>query len=155
METVAEIMDAQPATVGPTTDVESVVKAMRENELPGLPVVDSENNCVGIITENDLILRDEEADLHIPHYVEIMGGIVWLEPLRHFEEKFRKALASTAQEMMTPAKDLTTVTPETAIKEAGRLIAKEGHNRIPVVDADGKLQGVVTRVDVLGALSSQ
>lgn len=84
-----------------------------------------------------------------------MGGIVWLEPLRHFEEKFRKALASTAQDMMTPAKDLTTVTPETAIKEAGRLIAKEGHNRIPVVDADGKLQGVVTRVDVLGALTSQ
>ena len=154
METVAEIMDREPVTVAPDTAVEDVVAALKSSELPGLPVVDDEGNCVGIVTENDLVLRDEEADLHIPHYVEIMGGVIWLESLRHFEEKFRKALASTAGEMMTGTADLATVSPETSIKDAGRIIAEQGHNRLPVVDAGGKLVGVVTRVDVLGALSA-
>lgn len=152
MPTVAEIMDAEPATVTPDEDVESVVAKLRENELPGVPVVDGEGRCVGIITESDLVIRDEEADLHLPHYVQIMGGIVWLEPLRRFEERIRKALASKASEMMT-SEDLVTVAPDAPAEEAGRLIAGHGHNRLPVVDGDGRLVGVVTRVDVLSALA--
>jgi CBS domain-containing protein len=152
MPTVAEIMDSQPVTVSPDEDVQSVLAKMQDNELPGVPVVDSEGLCVGIITESDLILRDEEADLHLPHYIQIMGGIIWLESLRKFEARARKALASKASEMMT-SEDLTTVAPDVPAEEAGRLIAEKGHNRIPVLDSDGKLVGVVTRVDVLGALT--
>lgn len=146
-------MDSSPVTASPDDDVESVVAKLRDNELPGLPVVDAEGRCIGIITESDLVIRDEEADLHLPHYIQIMGGIVWLEPLRNFEARIRKALASKASEMMT-SDDLVTISPDASAEEAGRLIASEGHNRLPVVDADGILVGVVTRVDVLGALSA-
>jgi len=152
MSTVAEIMDSNPQTVTPDEDVESVLLKLRENELPGLPVVDSAGVCVGIITESDLILRDSEADLHLPHYIQIMGGIIWLEPLREFEGRIRKALASSAKDMMT-SDDLVTIGPDATAEEAGRLISKHGHNRLPVVGADGKLVGVVTRVDVLSSLA--
>ena len=152
MPAVAEIMDSNPDTVGPDADVESVVLKLRENELPGLPVVDSDGRCLGIITESDLVLRDNEADLHLPHYIQIMGGVIWLEPLREFESRIRKALASSAKDMMT-SDDLLTVSPETSAAEAGKLIVEHGHNRLPVVDGDGKLVGVVTRVDVLSALA--
>ena len=145
-------MDTDPVTATPDEGVESVVAKMRDNELPGVPVVDDGGRCVGIITESDLVIRDEQADLHLPHYIQIMGGIVWLEPLRKFEERIRKALASTASEMMT-SDGLVTVAPDAPAEEAGRLIAAEGHNRLPVVDSDGRLVGVVTRVDVLGALA--
>ena len=44
------------------------------------------------------MIADEEGDLHLPHYFELFGGVVFLEPLRRFEERLRKAFASTAED---------------------------------------------------------
>jgi CBS domain-containing protein len=150
-ELIREIMDAEPATVRPDTPVEDVVRLLREHELPGLPVVDESGACVGIVTEADLVLPDDQGDLHIPHYVNLFGGTVFLEPLGRFEERLRKAFASNAGDMMT--RDPDTVAPDTTVRAAARLIHESGHNRLPVVE-DGRLVGVVTRVDVLGALAA-
>jgi CBS domain-containing protein len=150
-ELVGEIMDTDPVTVAPETSVEDVVAAMREHELPGLPVVDSEGTVWGIVTEADLVLPDEDGDLHIPHYINLFGGTVFLEPLSRFGDRLRKAFAANAADMMT--RDVDTVGPDTSIREAARLIHESGHNRLPVVE-DGKLVGVVTRLDVLGALAA-
>ena len=149
--TVSEIMDSAPATVTPDADVESVIRVMREHELPGIPVVNEGGRLVGIITETDLVLPDDDGDLHLPHYVNIFGGTIFLEPLRRFEERLRKAFASSARDLMT--EDPDTVAPETTVDEAARLIHDTGHNRLPVVE-HGRLVGVVTRLDVLGALVS-
>src|SRR5947209_2971030 len=89
-------MDRDPVTVSPETSVEQVVRVLKDNELPGVPVINEGGRCVGIITEADLVIADEEGDLHIPHYIELMGGVVFLEPLRRFEERLRKAVASSA-----------------------------------------------------------
>ena len=150
--TVAEVMDAQPVTVRPDDDVETVVRTLRDHELTGVPVVNEGGRCVGIITEADLVLAGEEGDLHLPHYIELFGGIVFLEPLRHFEERLRKAVASTAHDLMT--EDPVTVEPSATAAEAARVITRTGHNRLPVVE-HGRLVGVVTRVDVLEALTRE
>ena len=150
-ELVSEIMDSEPETVTPDTPVEEVLRVLRENELPGVPVIDAEDRCVGIVTEADLVLPDDQGDLHIPHYVNLFGGTVFLEPLSRFEQRLRKAFASNAADMMTSDPD--TVSPDTTVREAARLIHESGHNRLPVVE-DGRLVGVVTRVDVLGALAA-
>ena len=147
--TVAEIMDPDPPTVSPDTDVESVIRVLREHELPGVPVVNEGGRCVGMITEADLVLPDDDGDLHIPHYVNIFGGTVFLEPLQRFEERLRKAFASKAEDMMS--EDPDTVSPDTSVEEAARIIHETGHNRLPVVE-HGRLVGIVTRLDVLGAL---
>ena len=55
MATVADIMERDPIAVGRDDDVESVIRVLREHELPGVPVVDGSGKLVGIITENDLI----------------------------------------------------------------------------------------------------
>jgi CBS domain-containing protein len=147
---VRDIMDAAPVTVSPDASVEEVVRTLRDHELPGVPVVDGDGRCVGIVTEADLVLPDDQGDLHIPHYINLFGGTVFLEPLGRFEQRLRKAFASKATDMMTPDPD--TVAPDTTVQEAARLIHQSGHNRLPVVE-DGRLVGVVTRVDVLGALA--
>jgi len=152
MPTVRDIMDASPATVQADAPVEQVVSVLRQHELPGVPVVDADGRCVGIVSEADLVLPDDQGDLHIPHYINLFGGTVFLEPLGRFEKRLRKAFASTAEDMMTADPD--TVTPDTDVKEAARLIHESGHNRLPVVDEDGRLVGVVTRLDVLGALAA-
>jgi CBS domain-containing protein len=147
---VRDIMDTSPVTVSPNASVEEVVGTLREHELPGVPVVDGDGRCVGIVTEADLVLPDDQGDLHIPHYINLFGGTVFLEPLGRFEQRLRKAFASKATDMMTSDPD--TVAPDTTVQEAARLIHRSGHNRLPVVE-DGRLVGVVTRVDVLGALA--
>jgi CBS domain-containing protein len=152
MAVVRDIMDASPATVTRDTPVEELVAVLREHSIPGVPVVDGAGRCVGIVTEADLILPDEQGDLHLPHYINLFGGTVFLESLGRYEQRLRKAFASTAEEMMT--RDPDTVGPDVDAKEAARLIHESGHNRLPVVDADGRLVGVVTRLDVLGALAA-
>ena len=150
--TVADIMDPEPVTVGPDDDVETVVRLLRDHELPGIPVVNEGGRCIGIVTEADLVIADEQGDLHIPHYIELFGGVVFLEPLRRFEARLRKAVGSSVREIMT--EDPVTIDPAAGVHEAGRIIAREGHNRLPVVE-HGRLVGVVTRVDVLEALTRE
>jgi CBS domain-containing protein len=148
--TVAEIMDADAPTVAPETGVEQVWRLMRESEVTGLPVVNAGGRCVGIVTENDLVIADEEGELRIPHYLELLGGLVFLEPLRHLEAKLKKASAATAEQLMS--EDPVTVEADAPVREAARLIAAKHHNRLPVVE-HGRYVGLVTRADVVAALA--
>ncbi len=150
MATVADIMDRDPVAVGPDEPIERVIALLKEHELPGIPVVNDGGRCIGIITESDLVLAGEDADLHLPHYVELFGGLVFLEPLKRFESRLRKAVAATARDMMT--EDPVTIDAGASVRDAARLIADSHHNRLPVTE-HGRLVGVVTRVDVLRALA--
>ncbi len=145
-------MEVDVPTVDPDASVEDAIRLLRDHDLPGVPVVNQGGRCVGIITEDDLVIPDENGDLHLPHYIQLFGGIVYLEPLRHFEERLRKAFASTVADMMTP--DPVTVEPDAEVEEAAALIAKHKHNRLPVVE-HGRFVGVVTRLDVLQALHGE
>jgi CBS domain-containing protein len=149
MATVREIMETDVPTVYPEDSIESVLRTLREHELPGIPVVNEGRRCVGIITEADLIMAGEEQDLHLPHYFELFGGIVFLESTKKFEERLRKATGSVARDLMT--EDPVTIGPDATVEEAARVIARRKHNRLPVVE-HGRLVGVVTRIDVLDAL---
>jgi CBS domain-containing protein len=152
MATVREIMETDVATVHPDDSIESVLRTMRDHDLPGIPVINEARRCVGIITESDLIMAGEHEDLHLPHYFELFGGIVFLESTKKFEERLRKATGSMARDLMT--EDPITISPDASAEEAARVIARRKHNRLPVVE-HGRLVGVVTRVDVLDALMAE
>jgi CBS domain-containing protein len=149
---VADIMDTDMPTVTPEDTVEHVLRVLNESELSGVPVVTAGGRCVGIITEADLIMTGEDADLHLPHYFELFGGFVFLESLGHFEDRLRKATAALASDLMT--EDPVTIEPDATVQEAARKISRSKHNRLPVVE-HGRLVGVVTRVDVLEALTRE
>ncbi|MEA2439309.1 MAG: hypothetical protein QOH76_733 [Thermoleophilaceae bacterium] len=151
MPSVREYMDDDSATVSPDTTAEDVARLLGEHELHGVPVVNEAGRCVGIVTENDLVMADEEGDLHIPHYIELFGGLVFLESVRGFEKRLKKAMAATAKDLMTA--DPTTIGPDADVHDAARLISSSGHNRLPVVE-HGVLVGVITRADVLRALTA-
>ncbi len=148
---VADVMDADPVTVSPDDDVRTVVERLQDNELPGLPVVDKQGSVVGIVTENDLTLEEEQANIPLPHFINLLGGVIFIEPLAGFEKRLAKAFASKVSDMMTT--DVDTISPDAGTSEAGRIIAEKHHNRLPVV-RDGRLVGVITRVDVLRSLTN-
>ncbi|HSO99311.1 MAG TPA: CBS domain-containing protein [Solirubrobacteraceae bacterium] len=144
-------MQRDIVAVHPEDDVERLLRLMRERDLPGVPVIDHSDRLVGIVTEADLVIRDQEADLRLPHHIDLLGGVIFLEPIKHYEQRLRQAFASTVSEMMT--RDPITVAPDDTVRHAARLIATHRHNRLPVVDEDGTLVGVLTRVDVLESLT--
>lgn len=153
MSTVAQIMDADPVSVTPETDVETVLSVLKSNELPGVPVVNEGGRLVGIVTEADLVITDDAgAGVSLRHYIELFGGVIFVESLHHYEARLRKAFASTAADMMT--EDPASIGPDASVEDAAKLISRSGHNRIPVVE-HGRLVGVVTRVDVLQALAGE
>ena len=149
---VRDIMDPDPVTVGPDADVQTVVGLLKEHELHGVPVVNEGGRCIGIITESDLVLTGDDGDLHLPHYIELFGGIVFLESMDRYEERLRKAVAATAEDRMTA--DPVTIDANASVTEAARLISRSKHNRLPVVE-HGRLVGIVTRIDVLDALTRE
>ena len=144
-------MNQDVATVHAEDDVETLLRLLRDQELPGVPVVDHSDRVVGIVTESDLVIRDQDADIRLPHHIDLFGGVLFLEPIKHYEDRLRRAFASTVADMMT--RDPITVGAEDSVSHAARLIAKHRHNRLPVIGEDGKLLGIVTRIDVLEALA--
>ncbi len=151
MPTVRDVMQTDVPTVAPSDTVETVLHRLRDHERTGLAVVSEGGRCVGIVTEGDLVIGDDERDLRLPHMISLFGGVVFLEPLKRFEDRLRKATAATVSDMMTP--DPLTVEADAEVREAARLISEHGHNRLPVVE-HGRYVGVVTRVDVLQALAA-
>jgi CBS domain-containing protein len=151
--TVAEIMERDAPFVRLDAGVEDVVALFKEQDVPALPVVNEGGRCVGIVTEKDLVIADEEGDLHIPHYIELFGGLVFFPPeLRVFERRLRKAAAARVQDLMS--KPPVVVEPATSVHEAAHIIVERGHSRLPVVE-HGRYVGLVTRADVLAALQPE
>jgi CBS domain-containing protein len=152
MKTAAEIMDADVPTVSPEADARAAIELLARTEMGAIPVIDAERKVVGIVSESDLILSDEEADLHLPHYLNIMGGVVFVGSMKGFEKRLNKAFATKVSELMTA--DPVVVQGVDAADVVARTIAEKHHNHLPVVDGEGRLAGLVTRADALAALVS-
>ena len=150
MKTAAEIMDADVPTVTPEEDARDAIDLLAKTDMGAIPVIDEDRRVVGIVSESDLILSDEESDLHLPHYVNIMGGVVFIGSMKGFEHRLEKAFATKVSELMTA--DPVTARTDDDAQAVAKTIADKHHNHLPVVDADGRFAGLVTRADALAAL---
>jgi CBS domain-containing protein len=150
MKTAGDIMDPDVVSVQPEDDARAAIDLLAKTDHGAIAVVDEAGVVVGIVSETDLVLSDEESDLHLPHYLNIMGGIVFIGSMKGFEHKLEKAFATKVSELMT-ADPITVHTYENADRVA-KKIADSHHNHLPVVDDDGRLAGMVTRADALAAI---
>ena len=150
MKTAADIMDTDVPNVGPDDNARNAIDLLSTTDLGAVPVIDEDHKVVGIVSESDLILSDEESDLHLPHYLNIMGGIVFVGSMKGFEERLEKAFATKVSELMTA--DPIVAHAYEAADRVAKKIADKHHNHLPVVDSDGRLVGMVTRADALAAL---
>ena len=143
-------MSRDVPSVHPSDDARTAIDLLSKSDLGAIPVVDNDNKLVGIVSESDLILSEEESDLHLPHYLNIMGGIVFVGSMKGFEERLEKAFATEVSELMTG--DPIVAHDYESADRVAKKIADKHHNHLPVVDADGYLAGMVTRADALAAL---
>ena len=150
MKTAAEIMDSSVPSVAPDADARSAIELLAQTDKGAIPVIDEDRRVVGIVSESDLVLSEEESDLHLPHYLNIMGGVVFVGSMKGFEKRLDKAFATKVSELMTA--DPVVVKDYTSAENVARKVADSHHNHLPVVDEDSRLAGMVTRADALAAL---
>jgi len=135
---VKDIMTAGVVTVRPGTAYREMAAMFRQHRVSGFPVVDDEGKVIGIVSETDLLAvaaADPDPGPHpaprgwLPHRRQLTVG------------------EATAGAVMThPA---VTIGPDEPVRDAARLMHSLRLQRLPVVDRDGHLVGIVTRSDVL------
>ncbi len=132
--TVSDVMTHTAIAVGRQTAYKEIVEVMDQWKVSALPVVEGDGRVVGVVSEADLLPK-EEYHLDTPALGEGARPGLW------------KAGAVTAGELMSsPA---VTVHPGATIAEAARIMARRRVKRLPVVDRVGVLEGVVSRSDLL------
>jgi CBS domain-containing protein len=140
---VGDIMQSNWPTLNPEQTVEDVIKLFAESGISGAPVVEGER-LVGILTEGDLIFQD--ADIKAPGFLDILGGLIPLGNWDEYRQETLKSAGVTVGEVMTT--DVLTVGPDNSLSEAATIMAEERIKLLPVA-AEGRLSGVVTRMDIL------
>lgn len=153
MKTAGDILDSDVPTVSSEDDARTAIDLLAKTDLGAIPVVDGDRRVIGIVSESDLVISEEESDLHLPHYLNIMGGVVFVGSMKGFEERLEKAFATKVSELMT-ADPIVAHDYESADRVA-KKIADHHHNHLPVVDGEGHLVGMVTRADALAALVAE
>ncbi len=141
METVRDVMTRTVLTVRPDTSLKEVARLLIERRISGLPVVDDAGRVVGVISEGDLLAKEQQPDaIHHRPLARLFGESAETRQL------LAKAEARTAGDAMTsPA---LTIAASQPIDVAASIMIERQVNRLPVTDA-GKLVGIVTRADVV------
>jgi CBS-domain-containing membrane protein len=133
--TVGEVMTCQVMAARERADFKEIVAVMGHGHVSALPVLDSENRVIGVVSEAGLLAKeavaeDQHAVLHWPHRAD-----------------HRKASAVQARGLMT--RPAVTIGRGAAVVEAARMMRARRVKRLPVTDEAGHLLGIVSRIDVL------
>jgi len=133
---VQDVMTRTVAVVAADTPFKEVARRLAEHRVAALPVIDARDRAIGIVSEADLLVKEEHIGLD-------------RRRRRATAEDLRKSTATTAREVMTsPA---VTIGPDAPLADAARVMHERGFRSLPVVDADGRVIGIVARRDLLKA----
>ncbi|MDB1087306.1 CBS domain-containing protein [Streptomyces sp. ACA25] len=139
---IGHAMTSEVVSVTQETPFKEIAKLLTTHRISGLPVIDDDEKVLGVISQTDLVLRQaDRAEL------AALGASRLPPMLPGARKSAARASATTAGELMTsPA---ITVRAEESIAFGARTMAKEGVERLPVVDEEDRLVGIVTRRDLL------
>lgn len=146
---VRELMDPAVPTVAPDTTIKDLVHLLATQRLDGVAVVDANNAVVGVVTAQDMLFQEVQADEHVPYVAPFLDWMIYVQSLSSWERHVEKAFAVTVSDLMT--KDVRIAAPDEALHEAAKRMAKEGVSQLPVVE-NGAYVGMLTRGHVVVAL---
>ena len=143
-----EIMNSAVVAVRPNTLISDVAKTLREHRISAAPVIDEAGSPLGMVSEGDLIGRDEAGrETRLDWWLSMLAEG---EPLNaDFLESVRSAERRARDVMTAP---VVTVGEETEIDEIARLLTAHRIKRVPVL-RDGRIVGIVSRADLVRALA--
>jgi CBS domain-containing protein len=141
---VKDAMTIDVATVQPGESLKDGARTLVARRISGLPVVDAAGRLEGMLSEGDILFRERGQ-------VESIGGpLAWLISPGRLEEAQKVDARLVGEAMTSPA---ITIGPERPVTAAAALMIDRGVNRLPVVDAAGRLVGIITRADLVRAFA--
>jgi CBS domain-containing protein len=142
---VKEFMTKNVIAVKENDTIKSLFKLMDKHVILGVPVINDDNQVIGIVTESDLI--DHFTTLKAPRGVNLLGSIVFLDDISKFNENLKEHCAETVKDLMTT--EVITINPNANLLDAINLMSKHDVTRLPVVDKNNKLLGIIARTDIV------
>jgi CBS domain-containing protein len=136
---VKDVMTTQVVWVEHDTPFAAIAASLRQFRVSAFPVLDDDGQVIGVVSESDLL-----AKLALDGGEGRMPGMI--TGLLH-QHEMEKARGITAEDLMTSP--VATVSPDDTVEHAARLMYVRRVKRLPVIDADGRLAGIVSRADVL------
>lgn len=142
---VRNIMTKKLITVTADTLIEDISKLIIANRISGVPVVDSDNRVVGMVTQSDIIFRQIHKETTFAATTE---DLVLLKEGMKAEKRFSSG--NTAKDIMTSP--VITAHENDSIRDVVELITKEKIKRVVIVNEEGRLVGIVSKMDIVKAL---
>ncbi|MGH2652411.1 MAG: CBS domain-containing protein, partial [Actinomycetota bacterium] len=136
--TVMDVMTRTVVTIDGSAPFKEVVRLMDEFRVSALPVVDEGRRVIGIVSQADLLWKEEQPARRTGR--PLFEG-------RRRRAGHKKAAASVAAQLMTTP--VVTIERDASVAEAARLMNEKRVKRLPVVDAEGRIVGIVSRADLL------
>jgi len=152
---VAEVMTRIVVTTTPDARLDEAARSLREHHISGLPVVAPPHHVVGLLSERDIVRA-----LHRATGVDSPRGL--LDLLLESAPPKGESVLEVARRQLHNARvsdamshRVVTVDRDAPLVDAARLMRVHGVKRLPVVDADGRLVGIVSRADIVQAVSGE
>jgi CBS domain-containing protein len=149
-----DVMTTNVITVDPDTSVQDVAALLSERGISGVPVVDTDNRVIGIVSEGDLLHRVETGTERRPDRATGRRRSWWLDTIGRDEELARdyvKSHGRTVRDVMT--REVISVGDTTELADIASLLETKRIKRVPVVK-DGKLVGIVSRANLVRVLAA-
>jgi len=141
---VKDVMIRNVISISPDKDLHEAARVLSENKISGMPVIDKKNRVIGVISEADILIL---AGMQRGHtFKDILRNILG-EPV-----SARKSGDKVADVMSFPP---ITSKADDDIAEVAHILSERRIKRLPVVDDDGNLVGIVSRADIVRALSKK
>ena len=128
--------------------IANVANLLIKEKIGGLPVVDEENKVVGIISETDIMKKESHVDS--PRMLNFIQGIIFLDDMKKFEDEMRAIAAYKVEDLMS--KDIITVNENDTFDYVANVMINKCINRVPVVDENNFLKGIICRYDIIKAM---
>ena len=141
-------MSTDVISVTEDTSIKELAKLFIKHKVNGFPVLNKNDQLVGIVTEKNLIERSK--NLHIPTVIALFDAVIYLESGKKFEEEVKRFNATQVKDICTSK--VVTASPDTSIDEIASLMAEKGVHSIPIVD-NNKTVGIIGKLDIIKAFA--
>ena len=131
--------------------IANVAKILISGKIGGLPVIDEENKVIGIISETDIIKKEKRA--HSTPFINVLEGIIFLDDINKMEKDLRDIAAYKVEELMS--KNIVKVNEDQDFDDVANIMIKKSINRVPVVDENNILKGIICRYDIIKAMYNE
>ena len=138
---VADVMTKDPVAVDPATPLREVARTLVRNSISGLPVKTVDGRVLGVVSEADILAKERAA----PRESSLLGRLL------DASSNAPKHLARDAADAMTTPP--VTIGPDRPVSDAASIMLDRQVHRLPVVETDGRLVGIVTRADLVRAFT--